>query len=185
MAGTLSTTVAMVDVRQTSYTLLLPYTTDIPYRVIVVKDIFGAASQASSITVVTQSSEWFEDGTNAKVYTNAFEIAQLYAGQPGVWSVLGGTQMTAATIGFLNSQQIVGGAFIGDGSTRLAHPGGQIHQRFHPGPCLFHQLHLRRTPASCHFCGFTHWHDYLQQSHGIRPSAHRDQSPWRCHQLYL
>jgi hypothetical protein len=128
MSGTMSTatSVALMDVRRAPYVLTLPKTTDIPYRVVTVKDIYGKASFLSTITVLTQSPDVFEDGTTSKVFTNPNEITQLLAGQPGRWYTIGGTSLSAVSYNTLSSgiinaytvctQQLFVSSLRGDGS---------------------------------------------------------------------
>ena len=128
MSGTMSTatSVALMDVRRAPYVLTLPKTTDIPYRVLTMKDVYGKASFLSTITVLTQSPDVFEDGTTSKVFTNPNEITQLLAGQPGYWYTIGGTSLNAVSYktvstGILNAytistQQLFVSSLRGDGS---------------------------------------------------------------------
>ena len=70
MSGILSTqtSVALMNVRAGPFVLTLPLTTSIPYRVLYMKDIYGAASATSTITLLTQGTDVFEDGTTSKVF---------------------------------------------------------------------------------------------------------------------
>jgi hypothetical protein len=121
-----ATSVALMDVRRAPYVLTLPKTTDIPYRVLTMKDVYGKASFLSTITVLTQSPDVFEDGTTSKVFTNPNEITQLLAGQPGYWYTIGGTSLNAVSYktvstGILNAytistQQLFVSSLRGDGS---------------------------------------------------------------------
>ena len=93
MSGVVSTTtsVALIDLRTRSYQLTLPLTTSVPYRVLYIKDMYGSASAARTITLVTQGSDTFEDLTTSKVFTNPYEVSAVIAGQPGKWFIIGGT----------------------------------------------------------------------------------------------
>ena len=101
------TEVGMVDARNRPGTLTLPLTTQIPYRTLTIKDIYGAAV-FSTITVQTQGSDLFEDGTTSKLLTDAYETFTVYAGQAGRWYITGGTKITAATIGTLTVSTVFG-----------------------------------------------------------------------------
>ena len=101
------TEVGMVDARNRPGTLTLPLTTQIPYRTLTIKDIYGAAN-FSTITVQTQGPDVFEDGTTSKLLTDSYETFTVYAGQAGRWYITGGTKITAATIGTLNVSTVNG-----------------------------------------------------------------------------
>ena len=101
------TEVGMVDARNRPGVLTLPLTTQIPYRTLTIKDIYGAAV-FSTITVQTQGPDVFEDGTTSKLLTDAYETFTVYAGQAGRWYITGGTKITAATIGTLNVSTVYG-----------------------------------------------------------------------------
>ena len=121
-----ATSVALMDVRNAPYVLTLPKTADIPYRVLTVKDVYGKASFLSTITVLTQSPDVFEDGTTSKVLKNPNEITQFLAGQPGKWYTIGGTSLNAVSYNTLSSgiitaytistQQLFVSSLRGDGS---------------------------------------------------------------------
>ena len=90
--------VGMIDARSQNGIITLPLTTDIPYRILTLKDIYGAAA-LSSITLTTQGADLFEDGTTSRVLNGAFETTTLYAGQAGSWYVTGGSRLATAAIG--------------------------------------------------------------------------------------
>ena len=91
-----STEFAMLDARTTSGAFVLPLTTDIPGRILNLKDAYGAFTN-SSITVYTQGGEAFEDGTTSKVMNAAYDYMQLYAGSTTRWYVTGGTYQNVDT----------------------------------------------------------------------------------------
>ena len=101
------TEVGMVDARNRPGTLTLPLTTQIPYRTLTIKDIYGAAN-FSTITVQTQGPDVFEDGTTSKLLTDAYETFTVYAGQAGRWYITGGTKIAAMTVGTLNVSTVNG-----------------------------------------------------------------------------
>ena len=96
------TGVTMIDTRAGTGAMTLPLTTDVPYRVITVKDIYGALA-LSSITLVTQGSDVFESGLSTMTLTNVYETTTLYAGQSGYWYIIGGSRMAGASIGTLST----------------------------------------------------------------------------------
>lgn len=81
---------AMMDTRTTSGALVLPLTTDIPGRIINIKDTYGAFTR-SSLTVYTQGGETFEDGTNFRVLNCAYDHMQVYTASTSRWYITGGT----------------------------------------------------------------------------------------------
>ena len=84
------TTVTMLDSRPSPITISVPRSTDITNRIITFKDLFGSASN-STIILVTQSGDTFEDGTFSTIMSNAYQTVNLYAGQPGKWLNIGAT----------------------------------------------------------------------------------------------
>ena len=84
------TTVTMLDSRPGRITLAVPRSTDIYNRYITFKDLYGVASN-STITLVTQGGDSFEDGTFSTIMSNAYQTLNLYAGQPGKWLNVGAT----------------------------------------------------------------------------------------------
>jgi hypothetical protein len=80
----------MLDSRPASITLSVPKSTDITNRIITFKDLFGSASN-STIILVTQTGDTFEDGTFSTIMSNAYQTVNLYAGQPGKWLNIGAT----------------------------------------------------------------------------------------------
>jgi archaellum component FlaC len=84
------TTVTMLDSRPAPITISVPKSTDITNRIITFKDLYGSASN-STIALVTQSGDTFEDGTVSTILSNAYQTVNLYAGQPGKWLNIGAT----------------------------------------------------------------------------------------------
>lgn len=92
-----STAVAMIDARTQSGAVLLPRTTDLLNRVVTFKDIFGAVAR-STVMISTTGGDFFEDGTNMRVFNTAYQSIQVYAGRPGFWYTIGGSsQLTMNT----------------------------------------------------------------------------------------
>ena len=113
------TGVTMLDTRAGSGALILPLTTANPYRVLTVKDIYGAAA-ASSITLTTQGTDVFENGLTSMTLTGAYDTTTLYAGQAGYWYVIGGSRMNSAAIGLLSTGTIINPLRLGTISTQTA-----------------------------------------------------------------
>ena len=84
------TTVTMIDSRPAPITLAVPKSTDIINRIITFKDLYGSASN-STVTLVTQGGDTFEDGTFSTIMSNAYQTVNLYAGLPGKWLNVGAT----------------------------------------------------------------------------------------------
>ena len=113
------TEVGMIDARSQNGIITLPLTTDIPYRILTLKDIYGA-SAASSITLTTQGSDVFEDGTTSRLLNGAFETTTLYAGQPGFWYTTGGSRLATAVVGSLSTGLITNPLRLGTLSTQTS-----------------------------------------------------------------
>ena len=111
--------VGMIDARSQNGIITLPLTTDIPYRILTLKDIYGA-SVASSITLTTQGADVFEDGTTSRILNGAFETTTLYAGQAGFWYTTGGSRLASAAIGSLSTGLITNPLRLGTLSTQTA-----------------------------------------------------------------
>jgi hypothetical protein len=109
----------MIDARSQNGTITLPLSTDIPYRILTLKDIYGAAT-VSSITLTTQGADVFEDGTTSRLLNGAFETTTLYAGQAGFWYVTGGSRLATAAIGTLSTGLIQNPLRLGTLSTQTA-----------------------------------------------------------------
>ncbi len=84
------TTVTMLDSRPAQITISVPKSTDIYNRIITFKDLYGSSSN-STIILVTQSGDSFEDGTFSTIMSNAYQTVNLYAGLPGKWLNVGAT----------------------------------------------------------------------------------------------
>ena len=99
--------VGMIDARLKSGQITLPLTTDIPYRILTLKDIYGV-SGFNIVTLNTQGADVFEDGTTSRTLDAAYQSITLYAGQPGTWYIIGGSVLPTATIGILNVSTLTG-----------------------------------------------------------------------------
>ena len=119
MSISTATIVKMIDTRSISGAITLPLTTQIPYRVITLKDIYGTAA-VSSIIVTTQGTDVFENGLSSITLADAFETTTLYAGQPGYWYVIGGSRLAAAAIGTLSTGLIANPLRLGTLSTQTS-----------------------------------------------------------------
>ena len=102
MSGTVSTTteVILVDSRIRSGTVTLPLSSQIPYRILTVKDAYGNAN-VSSITIQTQGSDTFENGATSLTLALPYEQITVYAGLSDKWIVQSGSRsfgFTASTI---------------------------------------------------------------------------------------
>ncbi len=119
-----STEFAMIDARTTSGAFVLPLTSEIPGRIINIKDAYGAFTN-SSLTVYTQGGEAFEDGTNFKVLNNAWDQLQVYTASTSRWYITGGTEQVitttnisvVSTIQTFNWPSLCNAANFGYGST--------------------------------------------------------------------
>jgi len=111
--------VGMIDARSQNGSITLPLTTDIPYRILTLKDIYGA-SAASSITLTTQGNDVFEDGSRSRILNGAFETTTLYAGQAGFWYTIGGSRLATAAIGTLSTGLIQNPLRLGTLSTQTS-----------------------------------------------------------------
>jgi hypothetical protein len=118
------TEVGMIDARTLNGSITLPLTTDIPYRILTLKDIYGAVG-VSTVTLQTQGSDTFEDGTTTRQLTNPYETMTLYAGQTGYWYIIGGSRLNAAAIGTLSVGVIQAPLQVGTISTmsQIVFPG--------------------------------------------------------------
>jgi len=93
--------VGMIDARLRSGTITLPLTTTIPYRILTLKDIYGATG-LSTTTIQTTAPDVFEDGTSTRILNTAYQSLTVYAGQPGKWMLTATSLSNATTIGTLN-----------------------------------------------------------------------------------
>jgi hypothetical protein len=81
------TEIAQIDCRKRSGTVAIPLTTEIPNRVITIKDTYGSAEN-STITLITQGSDLFENGLNMITISNNFGSVTLYSGITNRWSII-------------------------------------------------------------------------------------------------
>ena len=84
------TVVTMLDSRPAPITIAMPYTKDIPNRVISFKDIYGSARN-STIILVTRNGDVFENSTFSTIMSNAFETMTFHAGLANRWHRIEGT----------------------------------------------------------------------------------------------
>jgi len=99
------TEIAQVDSRTRTGTIAIPLTTEIPNRVFTVKDTYGV-SENSTITLVTQGSDLFENGLNTMIVSNNFGSVTLYSGITNRWSIISGTILTAMNVSSLTASTI-------------------------------------------------------------------------------
>jgi hypothetical protein len=85
--------VGIVDARASAGTLVLPRSADIPGRVIMYKDIYGAVGN-STIALLCSTNDTFEDGTNYRTLNTPYDFITLYAASTNMWAIIGGTQVT-------------------------------------------------------------------------------------------
>jgi hypothetical protein len=104
----------MLDSRPAPITIAMPYTKDIPNRVISFKDIYGSARN-STIILVTRDGDVFENSTFSTIMSNAFETMTFHAGLANRWHRIEGTTnyggLTTSTLNTRNISTNV--AFIG------------------------------------------------------------------------
>ena len=114
MASLFSTTsqIAAINTRARSGVITLPLTTTSLYRQIMIKDLYGAFP-LSTLTLSTQSGDYFEDGTSTRILCNAFEFQSLYAGSTSRWHTVAGTQWTSMYVSSLRVDSLQLGS--GDG----------------------------------------------------------------------
>jgi hypothetical protein len=99
-----STEIALIDARSNSGAITLPRTSQIPGRIITIKDAYGTFF--SSITLVTQGGDFFEDGTNSKTIGNPYGNLTVFAGSTTRWYVTNGTTQNAFTTNILTVSTI-------------------------------------------------------------------------------
>lgn len=100
------TEVVLVDATLASNSILLPPASEIPYRLLTFKDAYGR-SQVSTITVQTQGTDYFEDGTTTTAVINLnYGATTFYAGFSNRWMTLGGTVLSNSQIARLSTQTI-------------------------------------------------------------------------------
>ena len=101
------TEVGMIDARTKAGAITLPTTTSIPYRILTLKDVYGATG-TNSVLLSTQTGDTFEDGTTTRAINAAWGMTTLYAGKPGTWYTIGGSVLTTANISSLTVSSIFG-----------------------------------------------------------------------------
>jgi len=113
--------VTMLDSRPGPMTITMPRTNDIPNRVITFKDVYGAASR-STVALVTQGGDVFENGAVSTILSNAFDTVTFHAGLPGRWhrtagtNVVGGMNAASSFTNSLSTTAVYARNFYGDGS---------------------------------------------------------------------
>ena len=105
MSFSTATEIAMLDTRGGSGFVPLPLTTQIPFRILTFKDIYGTTG-VSTIRLNTTGSDTFEDGTTQRTLNANFGAVTLYAGQPGVWYTVGGSFWTTFATSTLLARQV-------------------------------------------------------------------------------
>lgn len=113
MATILSTftEVLLADTRTRAGTVLLPPLSQIPYRMLSFKDVYGTFSN-STLTLSTNSGNTFEDSTTTVVLSNAYSFYNLYAASTK-WVLMDGTQTLVQTISTLNVNSLNIGTGVG------------------------------------------------------------------------
>jgi hypothetical protein len=126
-----STEIALIDARSNSGSITLPLTTDIPGRIITIKDAYGAC-YFSSVTIFTQGADLFEDGTNQKRIEDRFGNLTFFTGSTSRWYITGGTEQDSFTANSLTVSSIwtynwpALDNLANYGTTRAPGPLGQI-----------------------------------------------------------
>jgi len=90
------TEIAQIDSRKRSGTVAIPLTTEIPNRLFTIKDTYGSAEN-STITLITQGSDLFENGLNIMTISNNFGAVTLYSGITNRWSIISGSTQSGTT----------------------------------------------------------------------------------------
>ena len=96
------TEIGLVDARASAGVLIVPRSSDIPGRVITYKDIYGAVGN-STIALLTSTGDTYEDGTNYRTLTTAYDFITLYAGSTTMWYTIGGTQFNGFRANILSN----------------------------------------------------------------------------------
>ena len=104
------TGLVLVDARPQAGRCFLPLSATLLGRTVMIKDQFGVAA-VSSIQVLTNSPDTFEDGTTSRWITHGYGFMTISATASNVWTVVGGTRQPsfqASTIStfFVNTQSI-------------------------------------------------------------------------------
>ena len=105
------TEVVLADTRNRSGTILLPSISQIPYRILNFKDVYGTFGN-STLTLSTSLGNTFEDGTSTISLSNNYSFFSLY-GASTKWVLLNGTQTLIQTISTLNVNSLNIGSGIG------------------------------------------------------------------------
>jgi hypothetical protein len=118
------TEVGLLDARTSNGFVIIPNSTEIPFRILTLKDVFGSLG-SSTITLSLQGSDIFEDGSRQMTLTNKDEAITLYAGQPGYWYVLNGTRMNAVSYNSISVGTILSPLQVGTISSmsQIVFPG--------------------------------------------------------------
>jgi hypothetical protein len=96
------TEIGLVDARASAGVLIVPRSSDIPGRVITYKDVYGAVGN-STIALLTSTGDTYEDGTNYRTLTTAYDFITLYAGSTSMWYTIGGTQFNGFRTNILSN----------------------------------------------------------------------------------
>ena len=151
------TVVTMLDSRPAPITIAMPYTQDIPNRVISFKDIYGSARN-STIILVTRNGDVFENSTFSTIMSNAFETMTFHAGLANRWHrIEGTTNYGGLTTSTLNTRTIstnvafittissasVYSKFYGDGSQLTNLPNT------FDGPATFTDVNIQAVANIC------------------------------------
>ena len=151
------TVVTMLDSRPAPITIAMPYTKDIPNRVISFKDIYGSARN-STIILVTRNGDVFENSTFSTIMSNAFETMTFHAGLANRWHrIEGTTNYGGLTTSTLNTSTIstnvafittissasVYSKFYGDGSQLTNLPNT------FDGPATFTDVNVQNVGSVC------------------------------------
>jgi len=105
--------VGLVDARASAGTLIVPSSRDIPGRVITYKDIYGAVGN-STIALLTSTGDTYEDGTNYRTLTTAYDFITLYAGSTTKWYTIGGTQFNGFRTNTLSNSALTTSSIVGN-----------------------------------------------------------------------
>jgi len=92
MSFSTATGISFIDSRNKSATLLLPSVTDIPGRILYVKDSANAFG-SSSLTLSTQLNQSFDNGTNLKTLQDTDGYVLLASDGQSRWRQIGGTHI--------------------------------------------------------------------------------------------
>lgn len=103
--------VALVDTRLRSGTIILPPISQIPYRVLSFKDVYGTLSN-STLVLSTQAGNTFEDSTTRLTLSNNYTFYSLYAASTK-WVLLNGSQTLVQTVSSLQVNSLQVGAGTG------------------------------------------------------------------------